>query len=95
VVDTSEPVDGYGVQNMVTVQFGFRTRDLSITGPTHLPTALTRPTILERERDRERSSYRQTDTHTHTYYKISLSSYCMLFFVSAHTGIITVFEEKG
>jgi hypothetical protein len=30
---TSEPVDGYGVQNMVTVQSGFQTRDLSIAGP--------------------------------------------------------------
>jgi hypothetical protein len=32
--DTSEPVDGYGAQNMVTVQSGFRTNDLSITVPT-------------------------------------------------------------
>jgi hypothetical protein len=30
--DTSEPVDGYGAQNMVTVQSGFRTSDFSITG---------------------------------------------------------------
>jgi hypothetical protein len=29
--DTSEPVDGDRAQNMVTVQSGFRTRDLSIT----------------------------------------------------------------
>jgi hypothetical protein len=27
--DTSEPVDGNGAQNMVTVQSGFQTRDLS------------------------------------------------------------------
>jgi hypothetical protein len=32
--DTSEPVNGNGAQNMVTVQPGFRTSDLSITGPT-------------------------------------------------------------
>jgi hypothetical protein len=32
--DTSEPVDGNGAQNMVTIQSGFRTRDLSIPGPT-------------------------------------------------------------
>jgi hypothetical protein len=32
--DTSEPVDDYGAQNMVTVQCGFRTSYLSITGPT-------------------------------------------------------------
>jgi hypothetical protein len=32
--DTSEPVDGYWAQNMVTVQSGFQTSDLSITGPT-------------------------------------------------------------
>jgi hypothetical protein len=32
--DTSEPVDGYGAQNMVTVQSGSQTSDLSITGPT-------------------------------------------------------------
>jgi hypothetical protein len=44
--DTSEPVDGNGAENMVTVQCGFRTRDLSITGPTCLPTALTGPTTL-------------------------------------------------
>jgi hypothetical protein len=36
--DTSEP------QNMVTVQSEFRTSDLSITGPTRLPNALTGPT---------------------------------------------------
>jgi hypothetical protein len=41
--DTSEPVDGNGAQNMVTVQTGFRIRDLSITGPMRLPTALTGP----------------------------------------------------
>jgi hypothetical protein len=40
--DTSEPVDGNGAQNMVTVQSEFRTRDLSIF---HLPTALTGPTV--------------------------------------------------
>jgi hypothetical protein len=34
---------GNGAQNMVTVQSGFRTRDLMIIGPTHLPT-VTRPT---------------------------------------------------
>jgi hypothetical protein len=39
--DTSEPVDGNGALNMVTVQSGFRIRDLSITGPTCIPTALT------------------------------------------------------
>jgi hypothetical protein len=43
--DTSEPVDGNEAQNMVTVQSGFRTRDLLITGPTRLPTALTGPTM--------------------------------------------------
>jgi hypothetical protein len=32
--DTSEPVDAYGTQNMVTVQSGSRTRDLPITDPT-------------------------------------------------------------
>jgi hypothetical protein len=44
--DTSEPVDGngHGAQIMVTVQSGFRTRDLSISGPTRLPPALTGPT---------------------------------------------------
>jgi hypothetical protein len=35
--DTSEPVDGKGAENMVTVQSGFRTSD----GPARLPTALT------------------------------------------------------
>jgi hypothetical protein len=44
--DTSEPVDGNGAQNMVTVQSGFRTRDLSITGPTRLPPTLTRPRYM-------------------------------------------------
>jgi hypothetical protein len=39
--DTSEPVDGNGARNMVIIQSEFQTRDLSITGPTHLPTALT------------------------------------------------------
>jgi hypothetical protein len=38
---TSEPVDGNGAQNMVNVQSVFRPRDLSITGPTRLPPALT------------------------------------------------------
>jgi hypothetical protein len=33
--DTSEPVDGYGTPHIVIVQSGFRTSDLSITGPTH------------------------------------------------------------
>jgi hypothetical protein len=44
--DTSEPVDGNGVQNniMVNVLSGFRIRDLSISGPTRLPTVLTGPT---------------------------------------------------
>jgi hypothetical protein len=41
--DTSEPVDGNGAENMVTVQFEFPTSDLSITGPTRLPTALSGP----------------------------------------------------
>jgi hypothetical protein len=43
--DTSEPVAGNGVQNMVTVQSGFRTKDVSITSlsPTRLPLALTGP----------------------------------------------------
>jgi hypothetical protein len=54
--DTSEPVDAWqsGAQNMVTVQSaGFaRTSDLSITGPTRLSTALSRPGPL-RERRRE------------------------------------------
>jgi hypothetical protein len=31
--DTSEPVDSNGAQNMVTIQSGFRTGDLPITGP--------------------------------------------------------------
>jgi hypothetical protein len=31
--DTSEPVVGYGAQNMVIDQSGFRTSDLLITGP--------------------------------------------------------------
>jgi hypothetical protein len=31
--DTSKPVVGYGAQNIVTVQSGFRTSDLSITAP--------------------------------------------------------------
>jgi hypothetical protein len=34
--DTSEPVDGNGAQNMVTVQSGFLTKGLLITGPTRL-----------------------------------------------------------
>jgi hypothetical protein len=42
--DVSEPVDSNGAQDVVTVQSGFRTRDLSITGPTRLPPALTEPT---------------------------------------------------
>jgi hypothetical protein len=33
-VETSEPVDGYGAQNMATGQSGFQTSDLSITDPT-------------------------------------------------------------
>jgi hypothetical protein len=45
--DTCEPVDGNGAQNMVTVQSGFRTRDLSITGPTRLPPALTGPSMVQ------------------------------------------------
>jgi hypothetical protein len=48
--DTSEPVDGIGAQNMVTVQSGFRTSDLSITGLKRLPTApaLTGPITVKR-----------------------------------------------
>jgi hypothetical protein len=42
--DTSEPVDGNGAQNMVTVQSGYRTSDLLITGPMSLLTALAGPT---------------------------------------------------
>jgi hypothetical protein len=42
--DTSETVDGNGAQNMVTVQSGFQTKDLLITGPMRSPTALTGPT---------------------------------------------------
>jgi hypothetical protein len=41
--DTREPVDGNGAQNTVTIQSGFRTKDISITGPTRLPPALTGP----------------------------------------------------
>jgi hypothetical protein len=53
--DTSEPVDGYnGALNMVTVQFKFRTSDLSITGPTCLQTALTGPAQQQRRRRRRR-----------------------------------------
>jgi hypothetical protein len=44
LVEDSHSVDGNGAQNTVTVQSGFRTRDLSITGPTRLKTALTGPT---------------------------------------------------
>jgi hypothetical protein len=43
--DTSEPVDGNGAQNMIIVQSEYRTSDLSITGPTSLPTALTGPAL--------------------------------------------------
>jgi hypothetical protein len=45
--DTSEPVDGNGAQYRVTFQSEFRTRDLSITGPTPLPPngALTGPKV--------------------------------------------------
>jgi hypothetical protein len=40
--DTNKPVDGNRAQDiMVTVRSGFRTKDLSITGPTRLITALT------------------------------------------------------
>jgi hypothetical protein len=39
------PVDGNGAQNMVTVQSGFWTRDLTITDPTRLRTPLTGPTL--------------------------------------------------
>jgi hypothetical protein len=42
--DTSEPVDGNGAQKMVTVQSGFQTTDLSITGLKRLPTVKTWPT---------------------------------------------------
>jgi hypothetical protein len=52
--DTSEPVDGNGAQNMVTVQSGFQTRDISISGPTRLPTALTVPAMG--------SAYKELDT---------------------------------
>jgi hypothetical protein len=45
--NTSEPVDGNGAQNMVTVQSGFRIIDLSTAGPTRLPTVLTRPAMKE------------------------------------------------
>jgi hypothetical protein len=38
--------DGNGAHNMVTVPSGFRTRNFSITGPTRLPTSLTRPTCV-------------------------------------------------
>jgi hypothetical protein len=44
---TSEPVDGNGAQNMANVQSGFRTKDLSITGPTRFSPALTGPYQLE------------------------------------------------
>jgi hypothetical protein len=44
--DNNEPVDGNGAQIMVPVQSWFRTRDLSITGPTRLPPSLTGPTLL-------------------------------------------------
>jgi hypothetical protein len=49
--DTTEPANGHGAQNMVTVQSRFRTRDLSITGPTRLPTALTGPQGTLREQE--------------------------------------------
>jgi hypothetical protein len=39
---------------MVTVQSGFRTRDLSITSPTCLPIALSRPNHKRRRRKRRR-----------------------------------------
>jgi hypothetical protein len=45
--NTSEPVEGNGAQNMVTVQSGFWTRDLSIAGPTRLPPALTGPKMTK------------------------------------------------
>jgi hypothetical protein len=51
--DTSKPVVGYGntlcygAQNMVTVQFGFRTSKLSIPVPTLYPNAPTGPTREE------------------------------------------------
>jgi hypothetical protein len=41
--DISAPVDGNGAQKMVTVQSRFQTTELSITGPTRLPTDLTGP----------------------------------------------------
>jgi hypothetical protein len=40
--DTSEPVDGIGLQNMVTVQSGFRTSDLSMASLPCYTTVLTR-----------------------------------------------------
>jgi hypothetical protein len=43
--DTREPVDG--AQNIVTVQSGFRTRDLLITGPTRLQPAPAGPKGIE------------------------------------------------
>jgi hypothetical protein len=46
--DTSEPIEGNGAQNMVSVQSGFRSRDLSVTGPTRVPTALTGPTLYHK-----------------------------------------------
>jgi hypothetical protein len=44
LTDTSEPVDGNGAQNNYG-QSGFRARELSITGPTRSPTALTGPNV--------------------------------------------------
>jgi hypothetical protein len=41
-----------GLKIMVTVQSGFRTRDISITGPARLLTALTRPTINDIRKNR-------------------------------------------
>jgi hypothetical protein len=61
--DTSKPVDGNGAQNMVTVQSEFRTRDLSITGPTHIPTALTGPKETERVRECESEREREPTFH--------------------------------
>jgi hypothetical protein len=46
--DTSEPVVGYGANNVFIVPSAdIRTTDLSITSPTRLPTALPGPTSLD------------------------------------------------
>jgi hypothetical protein len=50
--DTSKPVEGPGSKYGHCPEF--RTSDLSITGPTRLPTALTGLAYRERHRQRER-----------------------------------------